>query len=671
VGLDFLSPAWLLAIPPFLGLLTLLYFLKLKRRQVTVASTFLWQQALDDMRVNSPFQRLRMNLLLLLQALALLLALLALARPVSNIGGLQGTDSILLIDVSASMLATDADDAGTTRFARAQEEAIRIIDDLSLNDRAIVVAFSDEVAVQTPMTESKSVLREAVEALEPTHRPTILPSAIERVRLLLDDPERDPSLYVFSDGRVGPLEGVALEEDIPLHFVRLGSAGRNVGITGVDVRLPSGLGEGTRVLVSVVNHVPDDVTEPVEVGVDFYLLDDDAPGDPEQEQLLGSTVVSVPPRGVASVPFESLRLEQAVAQNLTQLLRIELDAPGGGDAQPTDDVAWAVVRPQPPIRVLLVTSGNLFLANALAADPLVWTNPRGEVPMILPGGFDPADPALLDHDLIVLDRFSPPELPPGSYLIWGAAPPFEGFEDGGPVEDVAIVDWEERHPVARFVNFATLALPKARRLKPREGDVEVVRSNRGPMVVEAREGDRNAIVCGFDLLSMPVEGAWTFDPSFPIFLANAIRWLGGGGRDRKSLHLATGATAELHFPSGTAVAEVTRADAAAEPRRLEVRPGDDLLRVPGLDRSGLHFVQFFADDEAEEPLSDPLPFAVNAAHAAESDVAPAESLELEGREVEGEAEATETNRDLWKLVAAIALVLVLAEWWIYNRRVFI
>ena len=58
----------LAAVPPAI---MLLYFLKLKRRPVEVPSTYLWHKSIEDLHVNSIWQRLRRNLLLLLQLLVI------------------------------------------------------------------------------------------------------------------------------------------------------------------------------------------------------------------------------------------------------------------------------------------------------------------------------------------------------------------------------------------------------------------------------------------------------------------------------------------------------------------------------------------------------------------------------------------------------------------------
>ena len=78
--MQFLTPLafWLaaLAIP-----IILLYMLKLRRKQVEVSSTLLWQQVLREQQANAPWQKLKRNLLLLLQLLILAALIFALARP--------------------------------------------------------------------------------------------------------------------------------------------------------------------------------------------------------------------------------------------------------------------------------------------------------------------------------------------------------------------------------------------------------------------------------------------------------------------------------------------------------------------------------------------------------------------------------------------------------------
>ena len=60
----------LLLVPPAI---ILLYFLKLKRQPLEVPSTYLWHRTIEDLHVNSLWQRLRRSILLLLQLLLVLL----------------------------------------------------------------------------------------------------------------------------------------------------------------------------------------------------------------------------------------------------------------------------------------------------------------------------------------------------------------------------------------------------------------------------------------------------------------------------------------------------------------------------------------------------------------------------------------------------------------------
>src|SRR5205814_7209228 len=130
----FLNPlAAALAAATVLPALLILYFLKLRRREMSVSSTLLWKKAVQDLQVNAPFQRLRRNLLLFLQLLLLLLLLLALSRPVTNYKPGAGTTTVILIDRSASMGASDPDLKGKTRLDEAKRRAKELVETLGRN----------------------------------------------------------------------------------------------------------------------------------------------------------------------------------------------------------------------------------------------------------------------------------------------------------------------------------------------------------------------------------------------------------------------------------------------------------------------------------------------------------------------------------------------------------
>src|SRR4026207_1193203 len=114
----FLAPL-ALALSAFAAPIILLYMLRLRRRDVDVSSTMLWQQLLRDREANTPWQRLRRNLLLLLQLLILAALVLALARPFLPVPTVVSGSVVVLLDGSASMLATDVE---PNRFEVAQGE---------------------------------------------------------------------------------------------------------------------------------------------------------------------------------------------------------------------------------------------------------------------------------------------------------------------------------------------------------------------------------------------------------------------------------------------------------------------------------------------------------------------------------------------------------------------
>src|SRR3954451_24688560 len=121
--------------------LLVLYFLKLRRRELAVSSTLLWKKAVQDLQVNAPFQKLRRNLLLLLQLLLLILLCLALMRPVANFKQGAGKLTVILIDRSASMAARDVADGKRTRLEEPKRLSLDVVHPMKRDAITTVIAF--------------------------------------------------------------------------------------------------------------------------------------------------------------------------------------------------------------------------------------------------------------------------------------------------------------------------------------------------------------------------------------------------------------------------------------------------------------------------------------------------------------------------------------------------
>src|SRR5689334_13173344 len=192
-----------------------LYFLKLRRQPLEVPSTYLWKRSIEDMHVNSLWQRLRQNLLLFLQLLLVGLAMLALMRPGWQGTKLQGDRFIFMVDNSASMSATDEQSA-KNRLAAAKKVVDGMIDQMSAGMTAMIVSFADTPQVVQEFTDNRRLLHERLATIEPTARGTELRGALEladglanpnRTRLTPGDRDIDiveaqkATVYIVSDGR--------------------------------------------------------------------------------------------------------------------------------------------------------------------------------------------------------------------------------------------------------------------------------------------------------------------------------------------------------------------------------------------------------------------------------------------------------------------------------------
>ncbi len=634
--------------------LVLMYFLRLRRREAPVSSTLLWQRAVRDLQVNAPFQRLRRNILLLLQLLILAVVLLALAGPVLALTGAGGRRVVLLIDRSASMGAADAPD-GRTRLAEAKRLARQRIASLRPGsllalgggaDRAMVIAFDRHAKVLCSFTSDRARLAAAVSAIEPTDAPTALAEAVTVARAFAQSAGAEESdgtdpraarLELFGDGRIADLADLDL---LPgeMVFHRVGRSGANLAVTAMQARRSYEKPEQVHVFASVVNY-------------------GDRPVETDVQLAVGATVravrrVSLPPTRPAGEGRPPRPGKAAVSFVMTQ--------PGAGvvsvrhlteDALAADDAAWVVLPGPRKLTAMLVTAGNPPLETALAACPLARLDVR------TPAAFDELcadDPVASPYDVVVLDGHAPEKLPRGRYIIFGRPPEDIGLQLAGPLRGQVAVDWRDRHPVLRFVNLGNFFASKAIRLVPPRDAAVLAEFAESPAMVLLRRSGSTFLVAPFDVL----ETNWPFEAGFAMFCYNATAFLGTERQARRRTALEVGEAITLR---AGAADEATVTDPSGRIERVAADPSGT-IRWPRTHRVGVYTVQVGGREPAH--------FAVNLTDEAESRIEPVADLAVGAGGVGvRNAEDARTNRRLWPWLVLAALVLVCVEWLVYNSKV--
>jgi hypothetical protein len=197
---------WLLGL---LVPLVLLYILKVRRQRLRVASTWLWAQAQRDLMAKSPFKRLIVQVPLVLQALALILLALALARPATRGGAIVGDHVAVVIDTSASMSAKTED--GSTRMDAAKKAAKNVLAALGPGADAMVVEAGSDARIASPLDRDARRLEAAVDRIRAQdvegHLGRAVAIAADRLRQLAGDKRirwRTPPSCVWTCG-TGPI----------------------------------------------------------------------------------------------------------------------------------------------------------------------------------------------------------------------------------------------------------------------------------------------------------------------------------------------------------------------------------------------------------------------------------------------------------------------------------
>ncbi|MBN1311035.1 MAG: BatA and WFA domain-containing protein [Anaerolineae bacterium] len=615
--MNFLTPTFLalaaLAVP-----IIILYMLRLRRREVPISSIMLWRRLMQDREANAPWQKLRRNLLLILQLLILAALVIALARPFIPIPSVAAGSVALLIDASASMNAADMT-GGATRFDAARSQARALIGDLASDEVMTIITVGPTPNVISPPSGDQTVLRAALNRAEPTQAPADWEAALALAGASIAGREQ-ASVVIISDGGL-PTNLPALP--VPVRYIKVGRRSSNLAISALATRP---LDDRPQLFAAVTNTGTEDADIILSLEVD--------------SELLSAERLSVPAGETANRTITDL-------PSSTRLIRASLSAPvegGGSDYLPVDDVAYAVYTPPVSGQVLIVTESNLFLQQVFSAFPTLnaFRATPGELPQER-------------FDLVVLDGWLPEELPETNLLIINPPNSTDLFAVGEKFTDTRFVRQVD-DPILAFVDFEPVAVREATPVQTPGWAKALVDAEGGPLLLVGTVAGRRVAILTFDLHASDLP----LRIDFPILVANLLEWYSPSQPFDAPDGLRPGQPIAIRAQADTSGYRITLPDSAVQTFPVSEVP----LSFSATTQLGIYQVELVSGTQVETSAA----FAVNLFSPAESHITPADSITVGQTAISGKEERDEYGqRELWPWLAAAALAVLVVEWWVYHR----
>ncbi len=649
--------AWgLLAAVPIV--IVLLYFLKLRRVPVEVPSTYLWTKTIEDLHVNSLLQRLRRSLLLLLQLLAVLLAAIALLRPGIR-DDAEGRDRLVfLLDASASMGASDVE-GGDRRFDQARRRIGERIDAMTDRETAMLISFSDRAEVLQSFTSERSRLRQALSRARVTERRTDLAEALRLADGLAipsaarggdegdDEGAASPTrpapaeLLLYSDGGFRPASAELNLANLVPRYHAIGSSNvTNLAITAFSAeRNPSRPGE-----VEAIATVANLGTTPASASATLT----------SEGTLLDATAVELDPGEQSGIPF-SVEIEDAMGLELTLEAEDDLAA---------DNRAYAGLSPPRTVTVLVATPGNTPLKLGLETDRAAEIcHTEFVTPAYLESDQYAARAEAGADDLIIFDRCAPPQMPRTNTFSIGALP-HEGWSWQSDSAPPIVIDFDRTHPLLRYVELYSLLIYQGRALSEPPGAKSLVTGDAGPLLSLAQRDGYQDLVLGFEILAAGESGGsqtntnWYAERSWPVFLLNVLRSLGGAAEAAGSVSYRPGDTVRLNPENFVEEVTVRRVGG-----KSWQRPRGPLGSIEFADTDEPGNYRAEVDGRLIET------FSINLFDRQESRLAVAPEIDLGDEMVAATSTGERQRREYWRWFLVAMLGMLVAEWWVYSRRV--
>lgn len=679
------------------------YILKVRMRRINVSTNLFWKQIFEEKPPRSIWQNFRHWLSLLLQLFLLASLVLAFADPYFPWQILQARRIVLVIDPSASMKATDV---APTRFEAAKAAGKSILEGLRFRDQLAIVLSGTTPEVVIGMTSHVPTLQRALNGVKVTDNPTSLTTAVELGKQLIGTHPHgqvivltdacEPSLRI-EKSQSAAVSMVSEEGVSEVQYRVFGTEAANVGIHQFQVRRSLTDPIGYEVLAGIFNA-------------------SNAPIKCRLELSLNDSIVDVIPVDLGANEKWSRAIEKTSLKGgrlhaeLTRIRSDDTDAKDSSgkesesaaklNALNSDDNAWAILPARAIQKVLIVTSGNIFLTKVFEANPLVQVSVVNELPTEWP-----------TDGLIVFHRMVPEKIPYGNVFVVDPTNGCDLWDMGGAIDNPIVTEIDKTSPLMHHVRLDNVVMSHANQLQFKGATRTLAGTlDKYSVYADVRKTDGKCLVLSVDLEQSDL----AFRTVFPIIVANALGWFAGtSGELVESQTTGSSLNIEIDTPKlnpDNTMLQLRSASGVIRPLKLtpnapsaedsseastaaKVSMSAEQMSAPGpRTERWVNAGPFFeagiweitADEMSSSSTDQKLSLRQSTTAAQESSpvlaevaVNIADPLETDLRPEQRFLDSTATSilssgwfsRPLWFYLVALASFLIAAEWFLYQRRI--
>lgn len=597
---------WPLALLVLIPIIIIMYLLKQKAVDHPFSSLFLWKEMYKNMQANTPWEKLKKNLLMYLQIATVLILIFALMSPYIKSETTSAGHVVLVLDTSGSM-NTKYDD-GHTRMEVAVSEAIDYVDKLP-GDTSISIITSDKEAVLV-LTDSvdKSLAKRRLNAIEATNYMGDCSFGMEMAESMIAQWETAEVVY-FTDTYVSCKTTGGYIIDV---------------YSEMDNAVVEYVGHGTdsEGMLTVLAKVSNFGSKELKMDINLY-------GD---EEMLAVKEVTIPSGDSEIVYFENLAFDGKV---------IYAELHDVKDALLLDNGCYDVITEASECNVLLMTEQNLYLEKAMALMDGVKVTKSNDI-----DGFK--DFLSLEYDLYVFDGMVPTELPKnGSMLFINCECP-ELYTVADTLEGILLKVKDSK--VTKYLEDYSFGASKVKAMEvPGWADSFLTAGNFSAGFI-GTYGTQQVCVLGMDFhdTELPLKS------EFPILIYNIMNEC-----------VSTGMLSASVVNAGSAIKVSGKID--GEKPVIERPDGKNeelvgtIVNYTGTNETGVYEVEQNADGEKLSEV-----FAVNfPKNESYIQNTPGGSPEAGTSVVQA---TVNTSLNLRNVIIILALILLCIEWIVYIRR---